>query len=176
MVNIDFRGTEQLDSLAARLASAPRRLRDQLRSRLSAAARPAAQDVRREIRSVSMAQTKRWAATSPRPVGNRLGRGSSPLRTRIASAVEVRAEVNGDGASVQIELKESQVAAQARWLVPFIVGRKRRLRHPFMGRWRHAVQATGDLDVWWPTIRKHIRDFTRARDRAVADIERYLEG
>jgi hypothetical protein len=176
LVNIDFRGTEQLDSLAARLAAAPRRLRDQLRSRLSAAARPAAQDVRREIRSVSMAQTKRWAAKSQRPVGNRLGRGSSPLRTRIASAVEVHAEVHGDGARVEIELKESQVAAQARWLVPFITGRKKRLRHPFMGRWRHSVQASGDLNVWWPTIQKHLRSFARARDEAVADVERHLRG
>lgn len=174
MTSIEFRGTEQVDALAARLAGAPRRLRDQLRSRMSAAARPAAQDVRREIRSVSMAQTKRWAAKSQRPVGARLGRGSSPLRTRIASAVEVHAQANGDGVRVEIELKESQVAAQARWLVPFIVGRKKRLRHPFMGRWRHAVQATGDLDVWWPTIQRHIRDFARARDAAVADVERYL--
>lgn len=173
-MNIEFRGTEQLDALAARLAGAPRRLRDQLRSRLSAAARPAAQDVRREIRSVSMAQSKRWRAKSPRPVGARLGRGSSPLRTRIASAVEVHAQANGDGVRVEIELKETQVAASARWLVPYITGRKKRLRHPFMGRWRHAVQATGDLNVWWPTINKHIRDFARARDRAVADVERYL--
>jgi hypothetical protein len=174
MTNIELRGTEQLDALAGRLAGAPRRLRDQLRSRMSAAARPAAQDVRREIRSVSMAQTKRWTAKSPRPAGARLGRGSSPLRTRVAQAVEVHASVLGDGARVEIELKESQVAAQARWLVPFVTGRKKRLRHPFMGRWRHAVQATGDLNVWWPTIRKHVRDFARARDRAVADVERYL--
>lgn len=173
-MDIEFRGTEQLDALAARLAGAPRRLRDQLRSRLSAAARPAAQDVRREIRSVSMAQAKRWAPKSLRPVGSRLGGGSSPLRTRIASAVEVHAQVTGDGVRIEIELKESQVVAQARWLVPFIVGRKKRLRHPFMGRWRYAVQATGDLDVWWPTIQKHIRDFAQARDRAVADVERYL--
>jgi hypothetical protein len=174
VASIDFRGTEQVDALAARLAGAPRRLRDQLRSRMSAAARPAAQDVRREIRSVSMAQTKRWAAKSQRPVGNRLGRGSSPLRLTVANAVQVRATVNGDGASVQIYLTEGQLPERVDWFLPYITGRRKRLRHPFMKKWRYAVQATGDLDVWWPTLKRHIRNFARARDAAVADVERYL--
>lgn len=123
---------------------------------------------------MSMAQTKQWRAKSQRPVGSRLGRGSSPLRVTVANAVQVRAIANGDGASVEIYLTEGQLPERVDWFLPYITGRRKRLRHPFMKKWRHAVQATGDLDVWWPTLRKHIRDFARARDRAVADVERYL--
>jgi hypothetical protein len=176
MIQIGFRGTEELDDLAQRLAEAPRRLRDELRKGLAAAARPAVQDLRREIRGVSMAQTKRWVPRSRRLVGNSLGRGSSPLRSPIAAAVQVKAEVNGDGASVQIQLDEAQVPTRGRWLTPYVVGRKKRLRHPFMGRWRYAVQATGDLNVWWPTLQKHMRRFAAARDAAAASTERSLEG
>lgn len=175
MIRIDLRGTEQLDALADRLAQAPRRLREELRKELSAAARPAVQDLRREIRSVSLAQAKTWAPKSLRTVGNSLGRGSSPLRSPIAAAVDLQTSVSGDGVTVQIQLRETQVPARARWLTPYIVGRKKRLRHPFMGRWRYAVQATGDLNVWWPTLQKHMRRFAEARDTAVARIEQYLE-
>lgn len=175
-LRLELRGTEQLDTLAARLAAAPRRLRDELRSGLSAAARPTVQDVRREIRSVSMSQRKTWAPRSLRPAGTRLGPGSSPLRSPIAAAVNVRALANADGASVEIYLAESQVPARAMWLVPFVIGRKKRLRHPFMGNRRLWVAATGDLEVWWPTIRKHMRRFAAARDQAVARTEQFLEG
>jgi hypothetical protein len=176
VIELRIRGTEQLDDLAARLADAPRRLRNELRSGLSAAARPTVQDVRREIRSVSMSQRKTWAARSARSAGGRLGSGSSPLRPAIASAVNVRALANADGASVEIYLTESQVPARARWLVPYIVGRKKRLRHPFMGNRRRWVAATGDLDVWWPTIRRHMTRFAAARDEAVSRTEQSLEG
>lgn len=175
MIRIDLRGTEELDALAERLAEAPRRLREELRKGLAAAARPTVQDLRREIRSVPMAQSKRWAAKSRRPAGTSLGRGSSPLRSPIAAAVDLKTSVNDDGASVEILLRETQVPARARWLTPYVAGRKKRLRHPFMGRWRYPVQATGNLDVWWPTIQKHMKRFTEARDAAVARIEQYLE-
>lgn len=176
MLSLELRGTEQLDALAARLADAPRRLRNELRSGLAGAARPTVQDVRREIRSVSMAQARTWTPRSLRPAGSRLGVGSSPLRSPIAAAVNVRAVANADGASVEIYLTESQVPARVGWLVPYITGRKKRLRHPFMGNRRRWIAATGDLDVWWPTISRHMRRFVQARDEAVASTERSLEG
>ena len=170
-----FRGGDQLDDLAGRLRNAPRRLQRELRSSLSAAARPAVQDVRREIRSVSMAQRKTWSGVSPKHTGAGLGRGSSPLRSPIARAVEVHAEVRGTGASVQIELKNSQVPARGRWLVPYVTGRKKRLRHPFMGDRTLWVAASGDLDVWWSTLERHMRRFADARDDAVRQTEQFIE-
>ncbi len=170
-----FRGTEQLDALAGRLRDAPRRLIRELESRLGAAARPAVQDVRREIRGMSMAQRRTWSARSPRRAGGSLGRGSSPLRAPIARAVTLQVQARGDGVSVQVELKSSQVPGRVRWLVPFVLGSKSRLRHPFMGRWRHAVQATGDLNKWWPTLQKHIPAFRQARDETVREIDAYIE-
>lgn len=169
-----FRGTEQLDALAANLRDSPRRLRNELRSELSAAARPTAQDVRREIRGMSMAQRKTWAPKSLRRA--QVGRGSSPLRAPIAAAVEVRAQVQGDGAFVEIELDTSRVPARARWLVPFVLGRKKRLRHPFMGNRRLWVQATGDLEKWWPVLERHMKRFTAARDEAVRRVEDQIGG
>lgn len=170
-----FRGTEQLDELAGRLREAPRRLQQELRSGLAAAARPAVQDVRREIRGVSMAQRRTWSARSPRRAAG-IGRGSSPLRSPIAAAVQVHAEVRGGGASVEVELREQQVPARARWLVPYVVGQKGRLRHPFMGSRSHWVQATGNLDRWWPVLRKHMPRFARARDEAVQRVEQHIGG
>lgn len=171
-----FRGTDQLDDLADRLRDAPRRLRAELRSELAAAARPVQQAVQREIKTAPMGQRRTWTPKSPRRVGNALGRGSSPLRAPIARAVQVKAEVTADGAYAELQLREEQVSPSKRWLVPYLVGRKKRLRHPFMGRWRHAVQGTGDLNKWWPTIQRHLPAFTRARDRAVRTVEDHLEG
>lgn len=175
MIRIELRGTEQLDALAERLADAPRRLREELRKGLAQAARPAVQDLRREIRSVSMAQVKKWTPRSSRPVGNRLGHGSSPLRRTVANAVQLRTTVNDDGASVVIYLTEGQLPHRVEWFLPYVTGRRRRLRHPFMKKWRYVVQATGDLNVWWPTLQRHTRRFAAERDAAVARIEQYLE-
>lgn len=170
-----FRGTDRLDALADRLRDAPRRLTRELERELGAAARPAAQDVRREIRGMSLAQRRKWNPKSQRSAGRALGRGSSPLRAPIAQAVHLQVRARGDGVHVDLKLKENQVPQRARWLVPFVVGRKKRLRHPFMGRWRHAVEATGSLDKWWPVLKKHTRKFAAARDRAVARIDNYIE-
>jgi hypothetical protein len=171
-----FRGTEQLDDLAARLRDAPRRLRSELRSELAAAARPVQRAVKDEIERAPMGQRRMWTPKTTRTVGKRLGRGSSPLRAPIARAVQVKAEVTGDGAYAELQLREEQVSPTKRWLIPYLVGRRKRLRHPFMGRWRHAVQATGNLDVWWRTIQRHLPAFTRARDTAVRRVEDHLEG
>lgn len=176
MLSLELHGTEQVDALAARLANAPRRLRDELRSGLSAAARPTVQDVRREIRSVSMAQTRTWAARSLRPAGARIGRGSSPLRPTVANAVQLRATANADGASVEIYLTEGQLPHRVQWFLPYVLGRRKRLRHPFMRNKRYWVAAIGDLDVWWPTIRRHMNRFAAARDEAVSRTEQSLEG
>lgn len=171
-----FRNEERLDALSGRLREAPRRLIRDLESRLGAAARPAVQDVRQEIRGMSMAQRKMWAPRSPRSARGRLGNGSSPLRAPIARAVTLQVRARGDEVSVVVDLKEGQVPARARWLVPFVLGRKSRLRHPFMGSWRYAVQATGQLDKWWPTLRRHIPAFRRARDETVRVIDAFIEG
>ncbi len=171
---IRFRGTEQLDALAANLRDAPRRLRNELRSELASAARPAAQDVRREIRGMSMAQRKTWAPKSLKRA--RIGLGSSPLRSPIASAVEVRAQVQGDGAFVEIELDTARVPARARWLVPYVLGYKKRLRHPFMGNRKLWVAATGNLEKWWPVLERHMKRFARARDEAVRRVEDQIGG
>jgi hypothetical protein len=170
-----FRGAEQLDDLARRLRDVPRRLTRELERELGAAARPAAQDVRESIKRMSLAQKRAWNAKSPRKVGRSLGRGSSPLRSSIAQAVALQVRARGDGVRVDLELQEQRVPQRARWLVPYVVGRKKRLRHPFMGKWRRSVQATGQLDQWWPVLKKHTRKFAAARDRAVERIDRYIE-
>lgn len=177
MTSIRFHGGADLDALADRFREAPRRLVRDLESGLSAAARPAAQEVRREIRSVPMGQRRMWSAKSQRRVGRGLGRGSSPLRSPIAAAVDVDARVRGDAVSVSVLLREQQVPTRVRWFVPYVTGRKKRLRHPFMGRWRYAVQANQtDLDRWWPVLKRHTQRFAQARDEAVRRAERYIGG
>lgn len=174
---IRFRGTEQLDALAGRLREAPRRLTRELESGMSAAARPAAKDVRSQIKSLPMGQRKTWSPKSLRRVGRSLGKGSSPLRAPIAAAVQVRSGVAGDGVWAEIELRDQQVPARARWLLPYVVGRKSRLRHPFMGNRKLWVQANAsNMNRWWPVIERHIKEFTQARDRAVRRVEDHLGG
>lgn len=123
---------------------------------------------------VSLAQRRTWSAKSSRRVGRRLGRGSSPLRAPIAQAVELQADVGQGDASVEIRLRDTRVPLRARWLVPYVTGRRGRLRHPFMGDWGHAVQATGNLNVWWTTLRRHMADFRRERDQAVDRVARQI--
>lgn len=173
---LSFRGTDQLTALSRRLHDAPRRLQRELQAGLSAAARPTVQDVRREIRGMSMAQRRTWAPRTGRRAGPGVGRGNSPLRSPIAAAANVSVRANGGGATAEIVLRESQVPARARWLVPYVVGNKTRLRHPFMGNRRYWVQATGDMNKWWPTIRRHMDRFNREVNEAVGRVERSLGG
>ena len=178
MIGFRFNSTDGLDDLAERLDQAPRRLRLAARSELAAAGRPVKTAVQAAIRTAPMEQRRMWQAESPRRVGDRLGTGTSPLRAPIARAVTVRAEVAGSGANVQIDLHDEQVSPAKRWLIPHLVGRKKRLRHPFpaggKARWRYAVQATKNQDSWWPVLRRHLPQFVRARDRAIERVRDYL--
>lgn len=178
MISFRFNATDALDDMAERLDQAPRRLRLAARSELAAAGRPAKNAVQAAIRTAPMEQRRMWQAKSSRRVGDRLGRGTSPLRAPIARAVTLKTEIAGGGASVEIDLRETQVERSKRWLIPYLVGRKRRLRHPFpagkVASWRRAVQATKSQDSWWPVLRRHMPQFVRARDRVVDRIRDYL--
>lgn len=170
MISIRLHGEDDLADVARRLRRGDGVLRRQLRSALTAAARPAVADLKRAI-TVADVSGRRTGRRPP----FRARIAAPPLRSRLARAVESEISTSAGGPRVEIRLREGSLPARPRRLAKYIVGGAGRWRHPIMGR-RSAWASQNAPNVWWKVLRRHLPRFRSEVDDAVADTARRLEG
>lgn len=159
-------GTGQLLSLNRRLrAAGHEHIRQSMIRRFRYAGEQVAEDLRREVRSLSIRGTG----------STRSGRGmrtSPPLRPEIAAAIRVSVRT-GTFPGARIWLDRSRMSA----------GRENLPARTNEGRWRHPVfgnrrvWTTSTSRPWWePTIRRNEQKMRDAAQLVLDDIERRLRG
>lgn len=167
-------GGEGFDRLARDLTRAGKDLRPKLTERLRKPTKGVYQAVEREILHGDMSgiPTRRL----PKFGADIASKG---LRRPMARALRWKVSSSAAGPTAEVTFTPSDVPERIRALVPYLMGQKRRLRHPIMGKnrdgsWRGGVGQRMP-NAWEPTKRL-APDAQEAAGQALDDIAAIIAG
>lgn len=166
MFRVQVSGEDRIRRMAEAVADGP----DELRHQYDRSIRRAGRDTLREV--------KRAAARVPirgYPAGRKKYRGPSTpkgLRARIAAAVKLDLSTGTLSPRAQFVVLTAQVGAGR---VPEYIESGKRWRHPIMGNRNVWVGQSGQ-DVWFDTMRPHLRRFRRAVQSVMDDTAKKIGG
>lgn len=97
---------------------------------------------------------------------------STGLRSRTAAAIGTQVLVSG----IRIRVNGKRIDPQyGDNLARYLIGGKRRWRHPLFGNREVFIQQDSQ-DVWFETLKPHLREFRKAVQGVIDDITKELEG
>lgn len=167
-------GGEGFDRLAADLTRAGKDLRPKLTERLRKPTKDIYQAVEREFLRGDMAGIRtgrlpRFAATMR----------SQGLRRPMARALRWKVSSSSAGPIAVVTFTPSDVPERIQKLIPYLLGQKRRLRHPIMGKTRTGGWRGGAgqrmPNAWEPTKRL-APEAQKAAGQALDDIAAIIAG
>ena len=141
-------------------------LRRELEADIRQAAKPLLPALRTAVRSVDIRAQR--SAKRRRPSGSQ-----RRLRRKIANALRI-ATRNTRLVGVRIEVAMGRFDPEERGL-PAYTDARGKWRHPVFGNTNRGVQQYGQ--AWFmPTVLRHMPDFRRAVNQAMADVVRRIKG
>lgn len=167
-------GGEDFDRLARDLTRAGKDLRPKLTERLKKPTKDIYQAVEREILHGDMSgiPTRRLP-----PFGAHIA--SKGVRRPMVRALRWKVSSSSTGPVAVVTFTPSDVPERIRALVPYLLGQKRRLRHPIMGKNRDGSWRGGAgqrmPNAWEPTKRM-ADEAQKAAGQALDDIANIIAG
>lgn len=171
-VRIRVHGDGEIERFGERVRRAPRRMNPAFRDALLTAARPAVIDLKRAALTVPMTGFRRPGAKKRFPSHLFPSKG---VRRFVSSAIESNANPRSRLPAVEILMREDRIPPRIKTLPYYFTGHRKRLRHPVMGN-REVWVNQRDPNMWWRTLKRHMRRFGAGVRRATDELANYIEG